>query len=152
HPALERVGKLGGVDRERLELTEDVREPETDEADVALTGEVDDVVGSERGVRHRLRNVTCPAHGRDLSSSGVRYRIAIVGLAMLLGACGSSSGGSTSGGGSGSGSGSGSGRATCGPSGGRTLAASSSARVYVSGDTVYACSGKSRVALGRAGV
>ena len=36
HPRLERVVQLGRVDRERLQLAEDVREPEADEADVAL--------------------------------------------------------------------------------------------------------------------
>ena len=36
HPALEGVVELGRVDRERLELAEDVGEPEADEADVVL--------------------------------------------------------------------------------------------------------------------
>src|SRR5204862_2168467 len=36
HPALERVLELLGVDREALELAEDVGEPQPDEADVAV--------------------------------------------------------------------------------------------------------------------
>ncbi len=39
HPRLERVVKLRRVDRERLQLPEDVREPEADEADVVLAHE-----------------------------------------------------------------------------------------------------------------
>ena len=44
HPALERVVELLGVDRERLQLPEDVGEPEPDEADPALLDERLDVV------------------------------------------------------------------------------------------------------------
>ena len=41
---LEGCVQLGGVDRERLELTEDVGEPEVDEADLALGNDRLDVV------------------------------------------------------------------------------------------------------------
>ena len=45
HAALEGVVELGGVDRERLQLPEDVGEPEADEADAALLDERLDVLG-----------------------------------------------------------------------------------------------------------
>ena len=48
HPRLERVVELGRVDRERLQLAEDVGEPEADEADVALGHERLDVLGGLR--------------------------------------------------------------------------------------------------------
>ena len=44
HAALEGVVELGGVDAERLQLAQDVREPEADEADAALLDERLDVV------------------------------------------------------------------------------------------------------------
>ena len=53
HPALERVVELGRVDRERLQLAEDVGEPEPDEADAALVGERLDVVGRAGRVHGR---------------------------------------------------------------------------------------------------
>ena len=40
HPAFEGVVQLGGVDREALQLPEDVGEPEADEADVVLFDEL----------------------------------------------------------------------------------------------------------------
>jgi hypothetical protein len=64
HSTLERVGQLGGVDRERLELPEDVGEPEADESDVALLDERAHVVWGQRRSRgrHRATNVTeCPS-------------------------------------------------------------------------------------------
>ncbi len=55
HAALERVAELVAVDRERLQLTEDVGEPEPDEADVALGDDRLDVVGRLGAVvAHRL--------------------------------------------------------------------------------------------------
>ena len=48
HARLERVVEFLGVDRERLQLTEDVGEPEADEADVALRDERLDVLGGLR--------------------------------------------------------------------------------------------------------
>src|SRR5262249_29506454 len=52
HPRFERVVQLGGVDRERLQLPEDVREPEADEADLALLHERLDIIGGLRLVGH----------------------------------------------------------------------------------------------------
>src|SRR3954452_19838635 len=57
HAPLERVVELGDVDRERLQLTQDVGEPEADEAHVALVADRLDVV---RGLR-------LVGHGRDPS-------------------------------------------------------------------------------------
>jgi hypothetical protein len=48
HAALERVVELVGVDRERLQLPEDVGEPQADEADPALLDERLDIVGAVR--------------------------------------------------------------------------------------------------------
>ena len=66
HPPFKGVGELGGVDREGLELTEDVGEPEAYEADVTLPGEGDDFLRVLRGGldpgrllgAHRSRNPT----------------------------------------------------------------------------------------------
>ena len=52
--AREGVLELGGVDREALELAEDVREPEADEADVALGDLGDHVLGGRRARRGRV--------------------------------------------------------------------------------------------------
>jgi hypothetical protein len=82
---------------------------------------------------------------------GMRYAVLIV--ALLLAACGSSSAASSR-----AGAGSGSGPARCGPAGGRTLAASSVARVYEQGGVVSGCSsrtgrtvrlGQTRTCLGK---
>jgi hypothetical protein len=50
--ALEGVVELGDVDRERLQLAEDVGEPEADEADAALLADGLDVVGGRGLVGH----------------------------------------------------------------------------------------------------
>src|SRR5262249_54050340 len=50
HPALERVVELERVDREALELAEDVGEPEPDEAHVALLHDSLDVLAGARAV------------------------------------------------------------------------------------------------------
>src|SRR5262249_50577881 len=52
HPALEGVLELGGVDREGLQLAEDVREPEADEADAPLVDDRGNVVGGQVLVGH----------------------------------------------------------------------------------------------------
>ena len=57
HPALERVRQLGDVDRERLQLAEDVGEPEADEPDLLLRDDREDVVGGKRVFGHRRRHV-----------------------------------------------------------------------------------------------
>ena len=54
HAGLERVVQLGGVDRERLQLPEDVGEPEADEADLALRDD-------RLHVLRRLRQLGHPA-------------------------------------------------------------------------------------------
>ena len=56
HAALERVVELGGVDREALELPEDVGEPEADEAQVVLLDDPLDVVGRLRALVVRIRH------------------------------------------------------------------------------------------------
>jgi hypothetical protein len=66
---------------------------------------------------------------------GMRYAVVIV--ALLLAACGSSSAASSR-------AGAGNGPARCGPAGGRTLAASSAARVYEQGGVVSGCSSRTR--------
>ena len=48
HPGFERVIQLGGVDRERLQLPEDVGEPEADEADLTLGDDRLDILGGLR--------------------------------------------------------------------------------------------------------
>ena len=65
HPALEGVVELGGVDRERLQLAQDVGEPEPDEADLALLDERLDVG----------RGLGLVGHRRQLASSrpGARW-------------------------------------------------------------------------------
>ena len=52
HAGIERVVELGRVDRERLQLAEDVREPEADEANLALGDDRLDVLGGQRLIRH----------------------------------------------------------------------------------------------------
>ncbi len=52
HAALEGLGELGRADRERLQLAEDVGEPEPDEPDLALVHESHDVLGGARLVAH----------------------------------------------------------------------------------------------------
>ena len=52
HPAFEGVVELGGVDREALQLSQDVGEPEPDEAHVVLFAELDDILGGLRAVCH----------------------------------------------------------------------------------------------------
>src|SRR5205823_531522 len=52
HAALEGVVELLGVDREGLQLAEDVGEPEADEADAPLLHERLDVLGGLRSVGH----------------------------------------------------------------------------------------------------
>ena len=55
HPRLERVVQLGRVDRERLQLAQDVREPEPDEPDLVLGDERLHVVRGLRLLLCRLR-------------------------------------------------------------------------------------------------
>ena len=52
HAALEGVLELGGVDREALQLAEHIGEPESDEADVGLLDQLDDVSGTLRLICH----------------------------------------------------------------------------------------------------
>ena len=52
HPTLQRVLELCGVDREALQVAEDVGEPEPDEADVALLDDLGYVAGTRRLVCH----------------------------------------------------------------------------------------------------
>src|SRR5207248_11587133 len=52
HTAVEGVVELGDVDGEGLELPEDVREPEADEADAPLLDDRLDVVGGQGLVGH----------------------------------------------------------------------------------------------------
>src|SRR6202042_3326960 len=70
------VGQLGGVYRERLQLAEDVGEPQPDEPDVALLDERPHIVLGERGSgrRHRAANVTCLPKGgwRGCAKGGLR--------------------------------------------------------------------------------
>ena len=56
-PASKASVELGRVDREGLELTEDVREPEADEADLALRHDRLYVLGRQGSVRHRRRTL-----------------------------------------------------------------------------------------------
>ena len=69
HPRLERVVELGGVDRERLQLAEDVGEPEADEADLALGHERLDVLGCPRRCRPSRRTLDDARRAR-LSTGG----------------------------------------------------------------------------------
>src|SRR5207237_9972687 len=48
HPVLERVGQLVAADGERLQLAQDVREPEADEFDVLRLDPLEDVGGADR--------------------------------------------------------------------------------------------------------
>jgi hypothetical protein len=59
HPPLERIAQLGGVDRESLQLAEDVGEPQADEAEVSLLDERGHILGGARcrGTRHRRRTL-----------------------------------------------------------------------------------------------
>ena len=57
HPALEGVLQLLRVHREALELPQDVREPQPDEADVTVLDEGDDVLGGLRLVGHTAPRV-----------------------------------------------------------------------------------------------
>jgi hypothetical protein len=52
HPLGERVLELVAADAERLELPEDVGEPEAHEADIALVAEREDVLRRRRLVGH----------------------------------------------------------------------------------------------------
>jgi hypothetical protein len=52
HPALEGILQLGRVDREGLELAQDVGEPEADEADLPLVDDGLDVVGGQGLIGH----------------------------------------------------------------------------------------------------
>ncbi len=53
HPALEGVVELLGVDREALQLPEEVREPEPNEADVIRLAVGDRLLRAGRGIGHR---------------------------------------------------------------------------------------------------
>src|SRR6185436_9549587 len=75
HAALERVVELRDVDREGLELAEDVGEPEADEADVALVAKGLDVVGGLWLVGHARHPSGLPAPRRTIGTGpAVRYR------------------------------------------------------------------------------
>jgi len=68
HALVEGVLELGGTDRERLQLTEDIGEPEADEAHAAFFDGSQDVVGlglhgCHDGTRqHLCRTVEQPVH------------------------------------------------------------------------------------------
>ena len=137
HPALEGVGELGGVDRERLELAEDVGEPQADEADVPLGRQLDHVGGRRRCLvvaharaeRYLLTGLGSRAgtlDGVDRVRGWDRRRLALLlaalGVtALLLTVPGRAAGHS------------------CGPGGARTLAHDTAGRVYAVGTTVSAC-------------
>ena len=63
HARLECVVELGGVDRERLQLAEDVGEPEADEADFVLEDECLHVLRRLGLILHRADLRRCSPHG-----------------------------------------------------------------------------------------
>ena len=94
HSTLERVGQLGRVDREGLQLTEDVGEPQPDEADLALLGERHHVICGQRAGdgAHRARTSPAtpdPGAGRMLAQGEAATDHP--GCRLVLTACGSSS-------------------------------------------------------------
>src|SRR5665213_2522383 len=77
HPGLERPIELGGVDRERLQLADDIGEPQANEADLALGDDRPDILRCDRCVWHPRPNYAdassqLRAQGLSSFSAGAR--------------------------------------------------------------------------------